>query len=97
MLFCYSDPTKPVLPLNGFFRFSTEVRNDPKLSEEILGVSDAKDIPFAEVGPKIADKWKSMSAEEQDRWQGPYLKEKEAYDKELAHWKEQRASQVSDL
>lgn len=83
----YRDPTKPKLPLNGFFRFANEVRSNSQLSEQVLGVSDALSLGFSESAIKIADKWKAMSEAEQEPYQSAYRREKEQYDRDLAEWK----------
>lgn len=91
-----SDPTKPQLPLNGFFRFANAVRSDAQLSEKVLGTSDALSLGFTDSAIKIADKWKTMSEAEQEPYQSEYRREKEQYDKDLAEWKAKQSDSASE-
>jgi hypothetical protein len=83
----HRDPTKPQLPLNGFFRFASAVRSDSSLAQEVVGVADANSLGFTESAIKIAEKWKVMSDAEKEPYTSEHRKEKEVYDKELAEWK----------
>ena len=86
------DPSKPQLPLNGFFRFANAVRSDSNLSQEVVGVADANSLGFTESAIKIAEKWKVMSDAEKEPYTSEHRKEKEVYDKELAEWKSKQTT-----
>ncbi|KAK1438500.1 hypothetical protein QVD17_04309 [Tagetes erecta] len=72
------DPNKPKRPASSFILFSKETRKD--LSKEKPGISNAQ------LTALISVKWKELSDEEKQRWNGEAAEAMETYKKELEEY-----------
>ncbi|KAI3812790.1 hypothetical protein L1987_17502 [Smallanthus sonchifolius] len=72
------DPNKPKRPASSFLLFSKETRKD--LLKEKPGISNAQ------LTALISVKWKELSEEEKQRWNGEAAEAMEAYKKEMVEY-----------
>merc|ERR1712093_17053 len=88
------DPTKPARPLNGYVRWSNEVRSDPEKRREIIGIRELTDIPAVEQVKKMAEVWREMGEEQKRPYVEAFNAEKQQYDAAMEEWKSANAAKA---
>ncbi|KAI3727710.1 hypothetical protein L6452_16328 [Arctium lappa] len=76
------DPNKPKRPASSFLLFSKQARKD--LAKEKPGISNAQ------LTALISVKWKELSEEEKQKWNGEAAEAMEAYKKEMEEYKKKK-------
>ena len=74
--------------MTSFFAFSNEVR--PKLKKE------NPDMPFGELGKKLGELFRGLSAEEKEKYEKLARHDKQRYEKDLAAYKASHEKHDSD-
>ena len=73
------DPNAPKRAMTSFFYFSKEMR--PKVKEE------NPEMTFGELGKKIGELFRGLSADEKEKYEELAKKDKERYQREMAEYK----------
>ena len=81
------DPNAPKRATTSFFAYSMEMR--PKIKEE------NPDISFGDLGKKIGEMFRNLSAEEKEKYEAIAAKDKERYAQEMKAYKAGQSKQKS--
>lgn len=80
------DPNKPKRPPSSFLLFSKQARKD--LAKEKPGISNAQ------LTALISVKWKELSEEEKQKWNGEAAEAMEAYKKEMEEYNKKNVTEI---